>query len=85
MSTITTPFHLFSFSYHITSNGIAKCETACSNFRDLQTHIMDMSEEELLMCIAVEKAGRNRHNILNRLYSRYSILRKNRERLEVFR
>lgn len=58
-------------------------QLACSNWRELQECIHALEEEDLLKCIAVEKMDRNRANILNRLYSRYSAMRKNRERREL--
>ena len=60
-----------------------KCQAICTNYRDLQLHIMDLDETELLQCIVVERSYRKRANILTRLYARYSELRKNRERLEL--
>ena len=56
----------------------------CSNYRDLQSYIMDLSIEQLESCIAVERAGRKRHNILHRLHMRYCEARKNQERKVLF-
>lgn len=58
-------------------------QAVCSNWRELQECIHALDETDLLKCMVVEKMDRNRANILNRLYSRYSAMRKNRERREL--
>lgn len=60
------------------------CLTSCSNYRDLNDKIMDMSIELLLTCIEFERKNKCRANILNRLYSRFTELRKNEERRELY-
>ena len=52
----------------------------CSNWNVLQMHIKEMSPEQLLIGMAVEKHGRNRINILSRLYARYANMRREEER-----
>ena len=71
-------------SFQLTDDEVRTISAQCSNFVELDTHIMQMTEEHLLQCLAVETSYRCRFNILHRLYSRYGSLRKNRERLEVF-
>lgn len=68
----------------ISQSQIDKFKNECSNFVELNNHIMNYTEEQILMAIYVEKTNKSRFNILNRLYSRYSSLRSSREKKELF-
>lgn len=74
---------IFNTCMEIQDDDYDECKALCSNYSDLNLHIMSMGEDQLLMCIAVEKNERNRANILNRLYARYSEIRKAYERREL--
>lgn len=81
-------FTLFKKPHNVTflftNNEFNIIRAQCANFNELDVQIMEMSEEHLLHCLAVEHAGQCRFNIINRLYARYNNVRKNREKLEVF-
>lgn len=80
--TLFTPPHRRLFVLDNAEFNIIRAQ--CANFNELDMQIMEMSEEHLLRCLAVEHTGQCRFNIINRLYARYNIVRKNREKLEVF-
>lgn len=79
-----TKVSIFNETISVSSKQVELRKAECSCARDLNLHIMGMSKETLLQCIIVEKATRNRVNILTRLYSRFSELRKNEEKRELF-
>lgn len=56
----------------------------CSNAVILNEHIMGFTEFQLRIAMYIEKKGSNRFNIQKRLYSRYSKVRSEREKKEVF-
>lgn len=51
----------------------------CPNWPVLSKHISHLTEQELVKYIKIEKESLNRTHILQRLYSRYSKLRRERE------
>lgn len=56
----------------------------CSNAGVLNDNIMTFSEWELRAAMFAEKNDRNRFNILSRLYSRYTKVRTEREKKEIY-
>ena len=54
-------------------------ESMCSNWSVLQKHINHLTQDELTLFMKLEKENRNRVNILTRLYSRYSKIRREKE------
>ena len=56
----------------------------CSNWVNLQSHITELKEKKLLIFIKIEKEGLNRTHILQRMYSRYAKLRRERESKALF-
>lgn len=56
----------------------------CSNAGVLNDNIMKLSEWELRAAMFAEKHDRNRYNILSRLYSRYTKVRTEREKKEIY-
>lgn len=59
-------------------------ERKCSNAGVLNENIMDFTEWDLRAAMYVENQKRKRSNILNRLYSRYSKVRSEREKRELY-
>jgi hypothetical protein len=53
------------------------------SWHSLHAKIMDLGEEAVLQALEREKCGKRRMHILNRLYSRYSKLRAERELAEL--
>jgi hypothetical protein len=53
------------------------------NWRNLNENINSFSEDELKQMIYDELQDRKRSSILERLHQRFTILRANRERLEI--
>ena len=49
----------------------------------LQKYITKITEEEARQLLRAEKRGKNRLSFLNRIYSRYSVLRHRRETREL--
>jgi hypothetical protein len=54
-------------------------------YRQLHKVINALSEEELLGFLNSERNGQRRFAVLHRLHQRYSMLRMQRERLEILR
>lgn len=54
-------------------------------YRQLHKIINTLSEEELLGLLNAERDGQRRFAVLHRLHQRYSMLRMQRERLEILR
>lgn len=75
---------LFGNTLNIQPGESDRMVDACTNFLTLNEKIMGFSEREILVCIYLEKEGRNRLNILNRLYPRYNKLRQEREKREMY-
>ena len=67
-----------------TAIDITRYENICANNSTLNEEIMILSEDELLEALFVERTGKRRTYIINRLYSRFSKLRTHRERLELY-
>lgn len=74
---------IFGQSVVVTGDEETKFKDACANYIKLQDVCMELSEDDIMKCIVIEKRNRNRANILTRLYSRYSNLRSRREKLEL--
>lgn len=53
------------------------------NWRTLNENINSFSEEELKEMIYAELQDRKRSSILERLHQRFTVVRANRERLEI--
>ena len=68
----------------LADSSVKKYKAICSNYRDLQEHIMHLTSAEIEACIAVERSDRKRFNILNRLHMRYCEIRKNNERAQLY-
>jgi len=71
----------------LTMSEILELRNHISNWSKLSARIYkeDISEIKLLCMIDLEKIGRNRRHLLNRLYSRYNKLRTAREKAELFK
>lgn len=76
---------IFGVSFHIGTGTELALKEMCSNYANLNEELHKLSEDEILMAIIIEKQTKMRSNIINRLYSRYSALRKHRERVELYR
>lgn len=55
------------------------------NWRKLNKELALLSEEQVLMLLEEERAGRRRLSILERLHQRYTTLRAARERMEILK
>lgn len=55
------------------------------NWRSLNATINDLSEEEVLQLLEVERTGERRISMLQRLHQRYTALRAARERVELMK
>ena len=55
------------------------------NWRSLNATINDLSEEEVLHLLDVERTGERRISMLQRLHQRYTALRAARERVELMK
>ena len=55
------------------------------SWRKLQAVLNQLSEAEVLAMLEEERQGARRASILERLHMRYSVLRTNRERIEIMR
>ena len=53
------------------------------NWRNLNANINSYSEEELKKLIIDELKNRKRSSILERLHQRFTVVRANRERMEI--
>lgn len=53
-------------------------------WRSLNDKLNNMSEKEVLELLDNERAGPRRVSLLERLHQRYTMLRANRERAEIF-
>jgi hypothetical protein len=53
------------------------------NWRNLNENINSFSEDELKQMIYDELQGRKRSSILERLHQRFTVVRANRERMEI--
>ena len=53
------------------------------NWRNLNANINSFSEEELKKLIIDELKNRKRSSILERLHQRFTVVRANRERMEI--
>jgi plasmid maintenance system killer protein len=53
------------------------------NWRNLNENITSFSEDELKQFIIDELKNRKRSSILNRLHQRFTVVRANRERMEI--
>lgn len=58
-------------------------EKILANWTVLQPKLKTLTEEQLLAAMLYERQKKNRLNILQRLYSRFSAIRSERERREV--
>ena len=56
-----------------------------TNWRKLNKDINVLTEEQVLALLEVERAGRKRVSILERLHQRYTVLRAARERIEILK
>lgn len=65
---------------------ISELKRAISNWVKVSDIIYkEVSEEDLLVMMKIEKSGKNRNYILSRLHSRFCRLRMARERKELLR
>jgi hypothetical protein len=65
---------------------VAKLKRAISNWVKVSDIIYkEITEQDLLIMMKIEKAGKNRNYILSRLHSRYCRLRMARERKDLLR
>ena len=55
------------------------------SWRKLQAVLNQLSEAEVLAMLEDERQGARRASILERLHMRYSVLRTNRERIEIMK
>ena len=55
------------------------------SWRKLQAVLNQLSEAEVLAMLKEERQGARRASILERLHMRYSVLRTNRERIEIMK
>ena len=55
------------------------------SWRGLLVKLNQMSEEEVLALLNEERQTHRRASILERLHMRYSVLRTNRERIEIMK
>ena len=55
------------------------------SWRKLQAVLNQLSEAEVLTMLEEERQGARRASILERLHMRYSVLRTNRERIEIMK
>lgn len=55
------------------------------SWRKLQAVLNQLSEAEVLAMLEEERQGARRASILERLHMRYSVLRTNRERIEIMK
>lgn len=55
------------------------------SWRKLQAVLNQMTEAEVLTMLEEERATLRRASILERLHMKYSVLRTNRERIEIMR
>ena len=55
------------------------------NWRQLNSQLSMMSEEEVLTLLQAEKYGDKRASVLQRLHQRYNVLRVSRERIELLK
>lgn len=55
------------------------------SWRTLNKHLALMTEAQVLELLEAERVGSRRVSILERLHQRYTILRSERERLEIMR
>lgn len=55
------------------------------SWRKLQAVLNQLNEAEVLAMLEDERQGARRASILERLHMRYSVLRTNRERIEIMK
>lgn len=55
------------------------------SWRQLNKHLALMTEAQVLAMLDAERAGSQRISILERLHQRYTMLRAERERLEIMK
>ena len=55
------------------------------DWRYLNHHLGELREDQVLELLNIERAGRRRANILERLHARYCRLRTDRERMEIMK
>lgn len=81
-----SPCGVFMKNFNVKVNGYDKInyKECCSNWKLLSSHIKKFDERELLALIIIEKEQADRPHILQRLYSRFSKLRRNKEVKELF-
>ena len=56
---------------------------ALNDWRTLNNVLYEFREDQVLAMLEVEKTGKRRRNVLERLHARYNSLRVARERIEV--
>ena len=65
---------------------VAELRRSISNWVKVSDIIYaDVTEDDLLVMMKIEKEGKNRNYILSRLHSRYCKMRNTRERKELLR
>jgi len=62
-----------------------KLTDALVDWRTLNSIIVDATEEECMALIIEERKAANRKNVLLRIHSRYNMLRRRRERVEIMK
>lgn len=62
---------------------LKKLENLLQNWGTLNEGIMELSESELATILALEINSRKRDVVLRRVYSRYNVLRRERELLQL--
>ena len=67
----------------ITQSEQKEYASKCTNYLTMQEHIMEFSKEQIIKAIVVEKLNRDRQNIINRLYARYSSIRQREEKRQL--
>ena len=66
------------------TNEVVTCEQVFKDWKTLNKYVSEMNEQELLILLNYELAGKRRPTYITRIHERYTRLRANRERQGMF-